>query len=416
MSRIDSPLRNRLLFLVGTQRSGTNWLQGLLRLHPDVVALPTETHLLSTGMHILRQFTHQGPMESYVTSRLFMERDAFADAARDFCDVAFGQLAAKLDPTATYILERTPNSAERMDLVAEIYPDGRAVHIIRDGRDVARSLLAMPWGPKTLADAARTWRHAVETARTYGPQMSAYAEVRYEDLMADPSKTYTHILEIIHLPVDDATVDAALFEAAIPVNLDRTKPAVGSGKWLKTWTPEDLAAFDAEAGDLLYDVLGYPRLKPEPSRPTLITRAGRRVRRLRPAPAAKPPETTSLGSAAEQRISNDLVGLLADGQIDEAISSLAPDAFVRVVTADGEWRGRGAEAIDQLRTVLEKERHADTAGWGRQLRGHVHFMPPMTTSVLRYERGGELTDRVIVTHVRDGRISRLAYYRFDAAT
>src|SRR3982751_4953178 len=119
MSRIDSPLRNRLLFLVGTQRSGTNWLQGLLRLHPDVVALPAETHLVSTGMHILKQFTHQGPMESYVTSRLFMERDAFADAARDFCDAAFGQLAARLDPTATYILERTPNSAERMDIVAD---------------------------------------------------------------------------------------------------------------------------------------------------------------------------------------------------------------------------------------------------------------------------------------------------------
>src|SRR3954447_3144554 len=150
MSRADSPLRDRMLFLVGTQRSGTNWLQGMLRLHPDVVALPSETQLLSFGMHLLDQFIQHGPMESWVTSRTFMERDAFADAARDFCDAVFGQLAENLEADAPYILERTPNNAERMDLVAEIYPDGRAVHIIRDGRDVARSLVSMAWGPQTV--------------------------------------------------------------------------------------------------------------------------------------------------------------------------------------------------------------------------------------------------------------------------
>ena len=75
MSRADSPLRDRMLFLVGAQRSGTNWLQGMLKLHPDVVALPSETQLLSFGMHVLRQFTQQGPMESWQTARTFMELD-----------------------------------------------------------------------------------------------------------------------------------------------------------------------------------------------------------------------------------------------------------------------------------------------------------------------------------------------------
>src|SRR3954447_3488570 len=220
MSRADSPLRDRMLFLVGAQRSGTNWLQGMLKLHPDVVALPSETQLLSYGMHVLERFIQQGPMESWVTSRSFMERDAFADAARDFCDAVFGQLASKLDRAAPYILERTPNNAERMDLVADIYPDGRAVHIIRDGRDVTRSLLSMAWGPNTVAEAAKTWRRAVETARAAGPQMKAYVEVRYEELLANPKDTFAQILSGLGLSVDPAVVDAAVLESGVPVNID----------------------------------------------------------------------------------------------------------------------------------------------------------------------------------------------------
>src|SRR5205085_1717180 len=155
----------------------------------------------------------QGPMESWQTARTFMEPDRFNDAARDFCDAMFGPLAERLDAHALHILERTPNNAERMDLVADIYPDGRVVHIIRDGRDVARSLVSMAWGPQDVSAAARTWRQAVETARAHGPQMAAYVEIRYEELLANPSETFTHILKGLGLSVDAAVVEAAVLES-----------------------------------------------------------------------------------------------------------------------------------------------------------------------------------------------------------
>jgi hypothetical protein len=402
-----------MLFLVGAQRSGTNWLQGMLKLHPDVIALPSETQLLSFGMHVLKQFIQQGPMESWLTSRTFMEQDPFADAARDFCDAVYGPLAEKLDANAPYILERTPNNAERMDLVADIYPDGRAVHIIRDGRDVARSLVSMAWGPTDIPAAARAWRAAVETARTAGPRMAAYVEIRYEDLLANPGETYTQIIKGLGLPVDPAVVDAAVLESGIPVNIDHSKPAVGSGKWRTSWTKEDLAAFEAEAGHLLYDELGYPWLEPTAgaAQPDLLTRARGRIRRRlearqQPSAPARPARTPE---AAAHAATNELIGFLSEGRLDDAATRLAPDVQIRIVARDLEWRGRGSTAIDKLREVIG----AEGPGWGEQVRGHVYFAVPMMTSLLRYDRGGTLTDRVIVTRAHQGLITRLAYYRFD---
>src|SRR4051794_15519442 len=374
MSRADSPLRDRMLFLVGAQRSGTNWLQGMLKLHPDVVALPSETQLLSYGIRQVQRQTQQGPMESWMTARIFMEPDDFADAARDFCDAVFGQLAAKLDSDARYILERTPNHAEHMDLVADLYPDGRVIHIIRDGRDVVRSVLAMSWGPDTVGQAAKVWRRAVQTARTAGPRTAAYVEVRYEDLLVDPKAEYTRILNGVGLSVDPRAVEAAVLESGIPVNIDPSRPTIGSGKWRTQWTEEELAAFDAEAGELLYDELGYPRLSPSgPSgRRGLIDRARSRVQRTKPTrgPAAAP---ALIGGAAAtaQRVTNNLIGFLADGKIEDALNCFAPDAQVRIVTHD-DWRGRGAEAFDRFQQEIKSE----GPGWGRQVRGHVYFAMP----------------------------------------
>ena len=187
MSQADSPLRDRMLFLVGAQRSGTNWLQGMLKLHPDVVALPGETQLLSFGMHGLRQFIQQGPMESWMTSRTFMEQERFNDAARDFCDAVFGPLA-EVEPARAAHPGTHTEQRRAHGLVADIYPDGRVVHIVRDGRDVARSLVSMAWGPQDIPAAARTWREAVETARTHGPRMAAYVEIKYEGCSPTPAR------------------------------------------------------------------------------------------------------------------------------------------------------------------------------------------------------------------------------------
>lgn len=86
MSRNASPRRDRVLFLVGVRRSGTNRLRRIVDAHPDASVIPAETYLLSHGVAPLRARVQYGLAGSARTGSLFVDRDEFHDAVRDLCD------------------------------------------------------------------------------------------------------------------------------------------------------------------------------------------------------------------------------------------------------------------------------------------------------------------------------------------
>src|SRR3954464_15852129 len=184
MSRAQSPLRGRMIFNVGSRRSGTFWLQRIVTAHPDVSAVGSETHLFSHGIAPLAERFHHAALGSAQGGTTFIERGVLLDSLRDFCDTVFGP---RLEPGRERLAERTPLHALHTGLIRDIYPDGRIVHIIRDGRDVVRSLVAQQWGPASVAAAAHEWRAAIEAARAGADGSERYLELRYEDLRPDPA-------------------------------------------------------------------------------------------------------------------------------------------------------------------------------------------------------------------------------------
>ena len=255
MSRARSPLHGRMIFNVGSRRSGTFWLQRIVTAHPDVSAVGSETHLFSHGIAPLAERFHHAALGSAQVGTTFIERDVLLDSLRDFCDTVF---APMLEPGRERLAERTPLHALHTGLIRDIYPDGRIVHIIRDGRDVVRSLLTQQWGPRNVAEAAREWRSAIEAARAGANGSNRYLEVRYEDLHADPATRISGLYHWLGLRVGDAILERALAEAGVERNLDANGTPAGSGKWRAAFTAEDLAVFEEVAGDLLYE-LGYER-------------------------------------------------------------------------------------------------------------------------------------------------------------
>src|SRR5947208_9165285 len=106
MSRADSPLRGRVVFVVGARRSGTNWLERILTAHPAITAMPTETYLFSHGVQpFAERFQHANPAAPSM-GRTFMPRDAFLDAMRDFVDRAFLENLERRDRDARFVIER----------------------------------------------------------------------------------------------------------------------------------------------------------------------------------------------------------------------------------------------------------------------------------------------------------------------
>ncbi len=119
----------------------------------------------------------------------------------------------------------------RLGYLDEIFPDARFVHLVRDGRAVANSLLSVPWwhgwrGPQSwrlgalpseyreeweaaqesfVALAGIYWKilmDAVDTAREM-IEPSRFLEVRYEDLCAEPESETRRIADFAGLDWPD---------------------------------------------------------------------------------------------------------------------------------------------------------------------------------------------------------------------
>ena len=240
-----------MIFNVGARRSGTYWLQRIVCAHPAVGEVPSETYVFSHGIVPLMERFQHSDRDSQEVGRVYADRERLIAAIRNLCDTVFGEFAAD---GQTHVAERTPWHVLHLPLIAEVYPDARFVHIVRDGRDAARSLVAQPWGPGTVAEAAEEWRDSVAAGLSAAPELGErLIEVRYEELLADPRPVIERIYA--HLGLEGG-LDEAMAAAGEVANLGRQDGRVGSGKWRDKWRRRDVRDFDRVAGDLLRS-LGY---------------------------------------------------------------------------------------------------------------------------------------------------------------
>jgi hypothetical protein len=362
--------QERMIFLVGAQRSGTNWLQRMLATHGDIVALPSETHLFSDGLAPLADRFQHGTPTSTTTGTIYMNRKGMLEAMRAFCDTAFLQLAELLDPGASRILERTPLHVHHLGLIKAIYPGAPVIHIIRDGRDVARSQVAQEWGPATMAEAAAEWASAIRDARA--ANVSRYVEVGYEDLLADPVRRVGELFEWLGLERGPEVDEAVRLESGVEFNVSRKRGGVAEGKWRATLDHDEWLAFQEAAGDVLQD-LGYPNLEPPRSHPRTRTKVRHALGRasrvassasaaLRPGPDASAEEpvhfsltTTQQYMARVGQLVDDFLELVAVGDYAGVQRLITDDTQVTVCGGSTRCSQRGALGSEQLVEALRAD-------------------------------------------------------------
>ena len=171
-------------------------------------------------------------------------------------------------------VEQTPEMSFFLEAALDAYPQARAVHIVRDGRDVAASLIEQGWlndarlgaddaglgygaharfwvEPERVEDFARAseatraawaWRRYVTAASR--PTDRAL-EIRYEELAGDPAGTATTLAA--HLGSDPGPLGEALSQVH----------ARSVGRWRESLSADQVAEVEREVGPLLR-TLGYP--------------------------------------------------------------------------------------------------------------------------------------------------------------
>ena len=269
-----SLLEKQFIFVVGAPRSGTTWLHRMLAGHPQVAALDVELSLLKYMGDWEVRFQREKRLLEEGRSKhglpLHFSEEEFHLGLRQLTELGYAK-AFKNEVTGSHILDKHPGYAFHLTTINRILPKSRVIHIIRDGRDVAVSMMSakrrLGFGADEIKGATRDWVRHLRAARTHGQALGAdrYVEVRYEELMEQPQAKLREVFAFAGLPVEDATI------ARIAEENNITRKQVSDGDttlnefrgipdaiWksqlslVERWTMEQMA------GDLLAE-LGYSR-------------------------------------------------------------------------------------------------------------------------------------------------------------
>jgi hypothetical protein len=307
-----------VFFLVGEMRSGTSWLRRTLSAHPEVVCGHEASFF---GRHYDHEeiTVYPGPVSSFTRALAISDElriwhglpwnqwtDDFEEDVRNLTRLSIDYFLSKeVARTGKRVVgDKSPQHTENLDEIHEIYPDARIIHVVRDGRDVAVSAIHHWWRlaqdrtggmfeltpeeiairdsylqgregflasgrsiftEERLGQLARRWSYRIGKARRDGVALygDRYLELRYEDLLGDPSPNLRRVFELLDVRSEDSIIErcirAGRFDRATsrqPGQEDASsffRKGV-AGDWRNVFTEGDREVYNEFAGQRLIEL------------------------------------------------------------------------------------------------------------------------------------------------------------------
>jgi len=154
-------------------------------------------------------------------------------------------------------LDKTPYYACHMPTIYSMFPDATFIHIIRDGRDCALSMLQRRHDLRifNVYSAATTWKRFVDAAQASGRCMGndRYLEVYYEKLVADPKGVMQRVCGFLAEQFDEGVV--RFEKSRDPHNktplLSKPVDSGNTAKWRHQMSARAVGVFECVAGETL---------------------------------------------------------------------------------------------------------------------------------------------------------------------
>jgi Sulfotransferase family len=273
---------NTPFFVLGAARSGTTMLRLMLNRHSRLT-IPFESHFL---VHIFAELPSDRPLKLNEADRmadLVVGEKNFqtwhldpTSVRQKMRQLAPAPLAVLVD--ALYRMEvadsgkprwgdKTPHYYKIWRNLTRLFPTSKLIHIIRDGRDVVRSLEQVAWHGPTNVDRARYWQERVELALAAARELGSERNliVRYEELVLETRSTLAAICDFLgesfepEMPLffEDASKHICDIDGDVHGKLGRQPQPEDVGRWRHEMSVEDQIRFEAVAGAGLRS-MSYP--------------------------------------------------------------------------------------------------------------------------------------------------------------
>ena len=276
----------RPVFIIGCQRSGTTFLGSLLGGHSECVCVPEAQFKFSLVRDSSEVCGYADLFErlsenwrfkiwgiSYQDIKPFLSASQGSPKSLLVAAVrAFAEKVGRREPSMW--IDHTPENIWSPDVLLEAFPNAKIIHIVRDGRATAASVLPLDWGPNEILSASEWWDRSIAMGlelESRMPEHDLIMRVRYEDLVQAPDEILTKLCVFLGLEFEPEMVTGKGFKA--PGYTAKQHAMVGSApsldsmsKWQKTLSKRQIEIFEMLSGrylqELHYDLLNPAGVKP----------------------------------------------------------------------------------------------------------------------------------------------------------
>lgn len=258
-SVVESPL-----FLVGSERSGTTLLRLMLDHHPRI-AFEKELDFIVTEVSDAGKLP---ALESY------LEWIAAAPGADGV--VVDRSLPGYPELVNDFLLQKKASSGAKphvgatvhrnFDRLRFLWPDARYIHLVRDPRDVSRSVVQKGWAGN-LYQAAEFWLNAEACWDVLVGHLPSdrYIEIHYEDLILRTREVLDEVCRFVGVEYSEEMLD---YERDAP-QYPQPDPAL-VGQWKTKLSPGDVAMVEFRTSPTMesrgYTRSGHPLPRVGPAR------------------------------------------------------------------------------------------------------------------------------------------------------
>jgi len=261
--------KSKQVFILGAPRSGTTFLASLLS--ETRYKAPFETQFIPKYYHKLESYGDIKEFSNFSTllKEILSERAVMQwkldldlnDFFKSFGEnITYARMVDRLcamkhkNNNDGYWGEKTPWYLNELDNIYQLFPDAKYIYIVRDGRDVALSLLEKEWGPNNIYACATYWKSlngpnpVLDKLRKSGQLL----ELRYEDLLDDTERYIQEFYEFLGEPYNNEMVE----------KLASTTQKGNYYKWKNKFSASEIKLFDHIAASTL-NKFGYETFESE---------------------------------------------------------------------------------------------------------------------------------------------------------